>query len=77
MSVENDIQVIFRRVLHEPNLELRPELSSWDVPAWDSLAHAQILLEIQSQFAIQLSSAEVIELQTVGELIHLVKAKLE
>jgi acyl carrier protein len=76
MEVADQFTSIFRRVLREPNLNLHRELSSWDVPSWDSLANAQLLVEVQEEFDIEFTTAEALTFKNVGDLIDMVQKKL-
>jgi acyl carrier protein len=61
------------------------ELEDWDiqdgttasmVPGWDSLNHARIISAVETQFNIRFRTAEILKLQTVGQLQTLVDAKI-
>lgn len=77
MSVAEDIQNIFRRVLNSSHLVLKPEHTAWDVQGWDSLAHMHLLLEVERHFGVQFSSAESLRLKCVADLQSLVETKLK
>ncbi len=67
---------IFRDVLDDESLELRPGLTAGDVPAWDSFNHINLLVAVESKFGVKFKTAELESLQTVGHLADLVQAKL-
>jgi acyl carrier protein len=43
-----------------------------DVPGWDSLSHAILILNIESEFNIELPLEKTLELQNVGDLADLI-----
>ena len=39
------------------------------VPGWDSMAHVQIVLALERRLGIRFATAEISELQNIGDLI--------
>ena len=66
---------IFRQVLDDPSIELKPNMTADDVDGWDSMNHIFIVVEIEKRFGIKFQAAEMEELKNVGELVELVKKK--
>ena len=56
-------------------LALSPETAARDVAGWDSLRHVKIILKVEEQFAIHLSSREIDGLRNIGDFIALIGAK--
>lgn len=71
------LTAIVRDVFDFPSLIVSPSTTASDVPEWDSLNHITLVVEVERQFGIKFQTAEVEELKNVGELISLVKDKLE
>jgi acyl carrier protein len=67
---------IFRNVLEDDSISLRPDTTADDVEGWDSMNHIFIVVEIEKRFGIKFQSAEMEELKNVGELVALLVAKL-
>jgi acyl carrier protein len=67
---------LFRDVLDNPGLALTDESSRLNTPAWDSLAHINIIAAVQDEFHVQFSLGELEHLGTVGEMAQLVEAKI-
>jgi acyl carrier protein len=72
-----EITDIARLVFEDLSLELTLETSSDDIPKWDSLSHIALVVEAECRFDIRFRSDEIEELKNVGELVRLVRAKLE
>ena len=66
---------IFRDIFDDDTIVVTPGLSAADVPEWDSLTHIRLILAIQKRFGVTFSAAQTASLQTVGDLVGLIKAK--
>ena len=69
------LQDVFRRVLNQPSLVLKRELTAADVKGWDSLKHVELMVSIESAFGVRFKTAEVGSLNNVGELVDMVVTK--
>jgi len=70
-----DLTEIFRLVLDQPDLTLTEETSAADVPGWDSVTHIGLLVEVECRFGFTFQTAELDQLQRVGDLLRLIEAK--
>ena len=66
---------IFRQVLDDDTIDLKPAMTADDVDGWDSMNHIFIVVEIEKRFGIKFQAAEMEELKNVGELAALVRQK--
>ena len=53
-----------------------PDLQIGDVPLWDSLGHAKLMLAVEDEFEIEISADEVADVQSVQDLESLIQRKL-
>lgn len=67
---------IFRQVLDDDSIDLKPTMTADDVDGWDSMNHIFIVVEIEKRFGIKFQAAEMEELKDVGELAALVREKV-
>jgi acyl carrier protein len=67
---------IFQDVFDEDSIKVTPELAAKDVDGWDSLNHIRLLLAIERTFKIKFTTSEIGKLENVGDLVHLIKAKV-
>ena len=67
---------IFRQVLDDESIDLKPSMTAEDVDGWDSMNHIFIVVELEKRFGIKFQAAEMEELKDVGELAALVRAKV-
>lgn len=71
------LSAIIRDALDDQDLMLTPETSATDVPAWDSLAHINIVVSTEMGFGIKFKTAELEQLRNVGEFVSLIHEKLK
>ncbi|MDQ1287072.1 MAG: acyl carrier protein [Actinomycetota bacterium] len=68
MTPEARLESIFRSILEDDSLVLTDELTAADVPAWDSVAHINLMFTIESQFGVEFSDEQLNGFKNVGEL---------
>jgi acyl carrier protein len=79
MTATNDLHVrltgIFRDVFDDDSLILHENMTADDVENWDSLTHVDLIVAIEKEFKIRLTTGEVSGLRSVGQLTALVSQK--
>lgn len=75
-TIVEKVTTIFRDVLDEDSLVLNDNMTAADVEAWDSLAHMQIISEIEDEFGISFTLGEVNGFKNVGELLSAIERHL-
>ncbi len=73
-AVLRRLEPIFRSVI-DPNLTLTEELDASKVPLWDSLKHIILVVEIEMQLGVALTTDELADLQNVSELVTLLQER--
>ena len=63
-------------VFEEENLQLNDETTADDVDGWDSLTHLGFVNEIEIEFGIKFTLAEIRNFKNVGELVDTVEKHL-
>ena len=74
-AILREVTSIFRSVFEDPFLELTPETTSDDLPAWDSMNHITVVVEAECRFDIQFETAEIEQLTSVRDLVRMIQAK--
>jgi acyl carrier protein len=64
---------IFRDVLDDDDLTLRPETTAKDVKGWDSITNVQLMLSIEREFGVPISAGRMQALHNIGDLISLIE----
>jgi acyl carrier protein len=66
---------IFQDVFDEDSITVTRELSAKDVDDWDSLTHIRLMLTVEKAFKIKFSAPEIGKLETVGDLVKLIRER--
>ena len=75
-DIFNTILKVFRNTLGQNNLELSLESYSADVGDWDSFFHIQVIVNIEQEFGVKFSIADIEKFRTIGDLLKIIEAKL-
>jgi acyl carrier protein len=67
---------IFRTLFNNPELNLDDELVATDVPGWDSFNHINLIINIEEEFGVKFTNAEVGKMQNVGDLKKILAIKI-
>ena len=59
----------------DDSITATPALSAKDVDGWDSLAHIRLMLTVERAFKVKFSTSEIGKMETVGDLVALIKAR--
>jgi len=73
--MKEKLEVIFRRVLEDEELVIRDDMTASDVESWDSLAHINLILQIENEFGVKFNITEIQGLRCVGDIINLLHRK--
>jgi acyl carrier protein len=66
---------IFHDVFDDDDIELTPDMTAEDVDEWDSLSHIRLIVAAEREFGVSFSSAEVANLENVGQFVALILAR--
>lgn len=69
------LQLIFRRVFNNNTLIITPDSSAKNIKMWDSITHMELIAEVETAFNILFSFEEVMQFNTVGDMIELIEKK--
>jgi acyl carrier protein len=67
---------VIRQVFDDDGINVRPETTAADIEGWDSINHVNLVLAVEREFKIRLSSSGIAGLKNVGELARLVDARM-
>ncbi|MDR1953158.1 MAG: acyl carrier protein [Clostridiales Family XIII bacterium] len=60
------LEELFREYFGDDTLCLFPETTNADIADWDSVAHIQLVFEIESRFAVRFDAADIMKLNHIG-----------
>ena len=75
MTIQVQLQEIFRTVFDDSSLVINNEMTANDVTNWTSLTHLIMIEKVEKTFNIKLTLKELIKLKKVGDLIILIEQK--
>ena len=75
MDTHQRLEQIFKDTFNDESLVLRDDMTSRDIPGWDSLAHINLMFSIESAFGMQFIGNELAEFKDIGELKRYLAAK--
>ena len=70
------IQDVFRDVFDNEDIEITVDTVAEDIEEWDSLAHVQLVNELEKEFSVKISAKELMSWDNVGEMVDSIKDKL-
>jgi len=62
------LQQVFREIFSDDTLVITDETTAADIPAWDSLAHINLMFTIENEFEVEIPDDRLGSFATVGEL---------
>lgn len=74
-TITRQLNAIFQDVFDDPLLQINVTMTAADVEGWDSLTHINLIVAVEKEFQIRLSTAEVKGLHNVGDLMELIQNK--
>jgi acyl carrier protein len=70
------ITELVRELSEDDTVVLRDDSTAQDVEWWDSLLHVRLFLALESEYKIRFETREVTKPSSVGEMIALIRQKL-
>lgn len=61
------MSVVFRI----PENSISDEAKMSDIPAWDSLSHMNLIVDIEREYGIQLSGDDIAEMQSIVKIMEI------
>ena len=75
-DVYGQLTEIFREVFDDDSIVLTPETTAADIRDWDSAAHVNLVVAIETRMKIRFKTFELESLHNVGHLAELIQGKL-
>lgn len=75
---QSDLYSRLERIFHDifdREVALTPELTAADVEGWDSFAHINLTLAIESEFGVRFKTSDLEEMHSVGDLVSFIGRK--
>jgi acyl carrier protein len=75
--IYRQLDEIFRDVFDDDTIALTPETTASDIDGWDSVAHVDLIVSIETRMKIKFKTSELGNLHNVGQLVGIIEYKLE
>ena len=76
-EIFDQVQEIFRDVFDNEELMISDATNSDEIEDWDSLEHISLIVSMEKAFSMKFDIKEVNKLENVGEMIDLIKRKMD
>ena len=70
-----DLEIIFRDVFDDEDIQINVDTTANDIDGWDSLAQIRLILQIEKLFSLHFDASEIDKLENVGQMIELISQK--
>jgi len=74
--VHEQLEGVFRQVFGDETLTIHDEMTAEDVEKWDSLAHINLIVQVEKHFGLKFRNSEIARLECVGDLKQLIDKHL-
>lgn len=69
-EIIDKLTLIAQETFEKPNLVLSQDMSKAMVDTWTSMTFMQLLARVEQQFGFKFKMMEIIQLQTIGDIIQ-------
>jgi acyl carrier protein len=63
------LTAVFRETFLRDDLALTPSTSALNVPEWDSFNHINLVIAVETEFDVRLTTEEISGMRNVGDLV--------
>ena len=70
------LERIFKKVFNNESLVVNPLMSSKDIKMWDSITHMELIAEVEAEFKIRFSFGEVMQFNTIDDMMKVIEKKV-
>lgn len=75
-DIYEKLTALFRQVMVNDDIQLDDTTSADDIEEWDSLAHVQLMEQIEEIFNLKISAKDMSSWIDVGEMVDYLEKKL-
>ena len=74
-AIKQRLQKVFQDVFDDETMQIHERMTAAEVADWDSLSHINLVVAVEKEFRVRLTTAEVRGLNHVGDFIALLSSK--
>jgi acyl carrier protein len=75
--IKPDLKRVILQELKLDDWPIEDDTLAAEIPGWDSLSHASVILAVEKAFGVRFSNVEVLKLNKIGDLQRLLDSKLQ
>ena len=75
-QIYSTLQEIFNTIFNEKSTSITAKTSAQDIENWDSMTHLTLITEIESRFTIEFKLKELMNMNNVGDMVHIIQSKI-
>jgi acyl carrier protein len=75
--IKSELKRVILKELKLDDWQIDSQTLAGEIPGWDSLSHAGIILAVEKAFGVRFSNVEVLKLNSLGDLQRLLDSKLQ
>jgi acyl carrier protein len=69
-GLKDQVPLILAEAFQIPPAEISPDLAFGDLPQWDSMGHMELMMLLEEQFGVEISTETIAELVSVPSIIQ-------
>ena len=69
-GLEQRVPVLLAEAFAVQQAEITPDLAFGDLPQWDSMGHMELMMLLEEQFGIEISTETIAELVSVPAIVQ-------
>jgi acyl carrier protein len=74
-AIYERLNTVFHSVFFDDSIRVKAETAAPDVEGWDSVAHVNLMVAVEAEFGVEFTTSELETMETVGDMVRLIKAK--
>jgi len=74
-TIYERLNEVFHNVFFDDEIKVGPATSAPDIEGWDSVAHVNLMVAVETEFGIQFTTQEQESMQTVGDMAAIIAKK--
>jgi len=75
-AIYDRLNEVFHNVSFDDEIKVGPTTAAPDIEGWDSIAHVNLMVAVETEFGIQFTTQEQEAMQTVGDMAAIIAKKM-
>ena len=66
---------LFQDLFSDDSIVLNPNMTAADIDGWDSFNHLSVIVAVETQFGIKMTTREIDALKNIGDIVTTIQQK--